>query len=101
MLTFAAVKTGLRFYLSWIISATSMFGLFYIWHGIFLNDFKRIQFPLTWFITFAAFTYLIISAGTYLLFESSLMRRFDNIFFRGLLCGIIAGFSLFMVATVV
>ena len=95
------MNIGPRFFISWLLSAITMFVLFYIWHGTFLNDFKRIQFPISWFITFAAFTYLIYGAGIYFLFESSLMKRFDNYFYRGLICGIIAGFSFFMIATVV
>lgn len=95
------MKIGSRFFLSWILSAITMFTLFYIWHGIFLNDFKRIQFPLSWFITFAALSYLIFGAGIYFLYESSLMKRIDNFFLRGLICGIISGFSLFMIASVV
>jgi hypothetical protein len=94
-------KLGLRFFLSWIISAVVMFTLFYVWHGIFLNDFKRIHFPLTWFVTFAAFTYMILGAGIYMLFESHIMKKIRNTFVRGLLCGVIAGFSLFMIATIV
>lgn len=95
------MKLGIRFFLSWLVSAVVMFTLFYIWHGIFLNDFKRIQFPLSWFVTFAALTYLIFGAGIYMLFESRAMKRFRNFFVRGILCGIIAGFSLFMIATIV
>lgn len=95
------MKTGLRFYLSWILSAIVMFTLFYVWHGIFLNDFKRIQFPLSWFVTFAAFTYLIFGAGIYFLYESRLMKQVRNFIVRGLICGVIAGFSLFMMATIV
>lgn len=95
------MKFGFRFFLSWIFSACVMFSLFYAWHGIFLNDFKRIQFPLTWFVTFAAATYLILGAGIYILYESSLMKNMRNFITRGILCGVIAGFCLFMVATVV
>lgn len=95
------MKIGIRFFLSWILSAIVMFVLFYLWHGVFLNDFKRIQFPLTWFITFAAFSYLLFGAGIYFLFESQVMKKFDNLFVRGLVTGIIAGFSLFMIATVI
>lgn len=94
-------RPGLRFFLSWIISAVVMFSLFYLWHGVFLNDFKRIQFPLTWFVTFAALTYLILGAGLYMLFESRLMKRLRNLTVRGLICGVITGFSLFMIATII
>jgi hypothetical protein len=95
------MKLGLRFFASWILSALTMFVLFYVWHGIFLNDFKRIQFPLTWFVTFAAITYLIFGAGIYFLYESSLMKFIENPWVRGIICGLIAGFSLFMIATIV
>lgn len=95
------MKFGTRFFLSWILSAATMFALFYVWHGVFLNDFKRIQFPLTWFVTFAACTYLIVGAGLYILFESSMMRKISNFVSRGVVCGVMAGFTLFMVATVV
>lgn len=95
------MKIGLRFYLSWIISAAVMFMLFYSWHGLFLNDFKRIQFPLSLFVTFAAVTYLIFGAGIYFLFEATVMKKVKNFFARGVVCGLIAGFSLFMVATIV
>lgn len=95
------MKLGFRFFLSWIASAVVMFSLFYAWHGMFLNDFKRIQFPLSWFVTFAAFTYLVLGAGIYMLFESHTMKRIRNLFMRGMFCGIIAGFSLFMIATII
>ncbi len=95
------MKIGIRFFLSWIISAITMFALFYIWHGLFLNDFKRIQFPLSWFVTFAAISYLLIGAGIYFLYESQIMKRMLNLHLRGLVCGVIAGFSLFMISTVI
>jgi hypothetical protein len=95
------MRLGIKFYFSWLLSAVTMFVLFYLWHGIFLNDFKRIQFPITWFVTFAAFSYLLISAGMYFLFESRLFKRFESVFFRSLICGAVSGFSLFMVATVI
>ena len=92
---------NLRFFISWIISALVMFSLFYVWHGIFLNDFKRIQFPVGLFVCFAAITYLILSFGIYLVFESSFMKRFRNIFLKGLLAGILSGFTIFIIATIV
>lgn len=95
------MKLSLRFFLSWIFSAIVMFTLFYVWHGLFLNDFKRIQFPLPWFVAFAALTYLIFGIFIYFLYESELMKKIRNFFVRGVVCGAIAGFTLFMVATIV
>lgn len=94
------MKLNLRFFLSWIFTSVIMFSLFYIWHGFFLNDFKRIQFPYVWFVSFAAFTYLILSFGLVLLFESQFFRKVDNFFFRGIFSGAVVGFSLFMIMTV-
>ena len=95
------MKFGLRFYLSWITAAVIMFVLFYTWHGVFLNDFKRIHFPMGWFVTFAAITYLILGAVIYLVYESELLRKIQNIFIRGLVCGAGSGFALFMVTTII
>lgn len=95
------MKLSLRFFISWILCALVMFSLFYAWHGIFLNDFKRIKFPVSWFVTFAAVTYLIFGAGIFILFESQIMKNIRNVFIRSLCSGLIAGFSLFMIATVV
>lgn len=95
------MKFNLRFFISWILSAVAMFSLFYIWHGYFLNDFKRIEFPYTWFVSFAAFTYLIIAFGLLFIFESSLLRRIENIFMRGIATGASVGFILFMIVTVI
>lgn len=95
------MKLGVRFFLSWIVAAVVMFLLFYLWHGIILNDLKRLQFPLSWFITFAALTYLILGAGIYFLYESSILKRFTNFILRGLITGLIAGLVIFMIATIV
>lgn len=95
------MKFGLRFYLSWLLSALVMFALFFLWHGVFLNDFKRIQFPLFWFQIFAAFTYLLFGIALYLLFESHFMKKVRNLALRGVVSGLIFGFTVFMVASIV
>ena len=100
-LCLAKMTFNSRFFISWILSAVVMFTLFYVWHGYFLNDFKRINFPIVWFVAFAAITYLIFGAGIYFLYESQLFKRIRNFITRGLVCGVIAGFSLFMISTIV
>ncbi len=50
---------------------------------------------------FAAATYLLIGAGMFFLYESFLMKKIRNVFLRGLVCGVMAGFSLFMIATII
>lgn len=95
------MKLGLRFYLSWLLSSLVMFTLFYVWHGMFLNDFKRIQFPLFWFQVFAAFTYLLFGVALFFIFESQLLKKIKNVFVRGLVSGFVLGFTAFMVASIV
>ncbi len=95
------MNLGIRFFVSWIFTAVVMFTLFYYWHGVILNDFKRLNFPLTVFIVFASITYLILGAGMFFLFESSLLKYFHNFFVRGIVTGIVGGISLFMIVTVI
>lgn len=95
------MKFSLRFLVSWFLSALVMFLLFYFWHGVFLNDFQRLSFPLSWFVTFAAITYLLFGAGIYFLYESTLMKKISGFLIRGVVCGLIGGFSLFMIATII
>lgn len=95
------MKLNIRFFLSWILTSLVMFVLFYLWHGVFLNDLKRIQFPISWFITFAAVTYLVLGAGMYFLFESRLLKSVKNFLVRGLFCGLTTGLTVFMMATIV
>lgn len=94
------MRYTLRFYLSWIIGAIAMYVAFYVWHGVILNDFKQIQFPMVWFVLLSAFAYLIISYVLYRVFETKILSFFDNIIFRGFLAALIVGVSLFAIMTV-
>ena len=94
------MRYSLRFYLSWILGAVAMYVAFYVWHGVVLNDFKQIQFPLFWFIVLSAFAYLIISYVLYRVFETKILSYFDSTVFRGFLSALIVGVSLFAIMTV-
>jgi len=92
-----------RFYLSWIISALLMFLLSYVWHGIFLTDLSRLNYPKELFLTFAAFVYLIIG---FVITKVTEFKIFHKHFkrkpiFRGLLAGLGCGFALFLISNVV
>jgi hypothetical protein len=78
-----------------------MFALFFYWHGVFLNDFIRIQFPISWFIVFAAITYLILGFGMSVLLDSRLFFKIHSFWIKTLLTGLVSGLCLFMAATVV
>ena len=95
------MKLNLRFFISWILGAVLMYVLFYIWHGVFLNDFKKINFPLTWLLIFTSVAYITISFLLYAVYESKPMRNIYNFFFRGVISGALVGFIIFIISTVV
>lgn len=94
------MRYTLRFFLSWIIGAIAMYVAFYIWHGVVLNDFKQIQFPLVWFVLLSSFAYLVISYLLYRVFETKILSFFDSIIMRGFVSALIVGISLFAIMTV-
>lgn len=95
------MKLNLRFFISWILGAVFMYLLFYVWHGVFLNDFKKINFPLTWLLIFTGVAYATISFLLYAVYESKPMRNIYNFFLRGIVSGALVGFIIFIISTVV
>ncbi len=90
-----------RFYSAWILGAILMYAAFYCWHGLVLTDFSRISFPRPLFLTFASITYLLISFINYKLFDLKFWNKFSkNLFVRALLIGVLVGFLLFVVTSV-
>lgn len=95
------MKLNTRFYVSWILGSVLMYTLFYMWHGVFLNDFKKINFPFTWLIIFTSIAYITISFLLYAIYESKPMKNVYNFFIRGIFSGLLLGFVIFVVSTVV
>lgn len=78
-----------------------MYGAFYLWHGIFLNDLKSITFPKFIFLGLAALVYLAISYVLYRTYESKIFTKlFFYPMFRGVASGFCIGFLLFSFVTV-
>lgn len=82
-----------------------MFSLSYLWHGVFLNDFSRLNYPKQVFFVIAIMVYLIISMGIAIVYSH---HRLDSIaslkkqpLRKGLLVGIAFGFSLYMITLVI
>jgi len=95
------MKLNLRFFTSWIIGSVLMYALFYLWHGVFLNDFKKINFPVSWLLIFTSVAYVTISFITYSVFESKPLKNIYNFFVRGIAAGAFVGFIIFIISTVV
>lgn len=92
---------SVRFYISWIVSAILMYAAFYVWHGIFLTDLNRIEFSKALFLILAALVYLVISLVLYRTYESKLLTKyFPQPIVRGIVSGVLLGFILFSIITV-
>jgi hypothetical protein len=95
------MQYSFRFFVSWIVSAIVMYAAFYFWHGIFLNDLNNITFSKALFLLLAALVYLVISYTLYRIYEMRLLNKFVySAFLRGIISGVVLGFVLFSVITV-
>lgn len=92
-----------HFFISWIFSALVMFGAFYMWHGVLLADIKILtsKIPLSMFLVFASVAYLAIGALVARVFTIEYFKKYTrHLFIRGLLCGALLGFLIFIVTLV-
>ena len=91
-----------RFFLSWLLSSLVMFGLSYVWHGVFLNDFERLSYPKEIFLTGSVITYLILG---FLVTQIFLMKFPKSIarkpLTRGIISGVLLGIATYVVALVI
>lgn len=90
-----------RFFVSWIVSSLVMFGASYLWHGIFLTDFSRINYPFGVFLTAACLVYLflgfLVSKGFNIQALSALSKK---PILKGLIIGMVIGASTFILTLV-
>jgi H+/Cl- antiporter ClcA len=92
-----------RFFIAWIVSSLAMFVLFYIWHGAFLNDFSRLNYPKEIFLIIAGLTYVFIGFVVVRFYETKLLEKlfFHKPLLKGVVKGALCGFIFFLIATVV
>lgn len=80
----------------WLLASLSMYGLSYLWHGWFLNDLEKLQYPLPMFMGLALIVYLVIGAVmTWALDQIDLSKAS---LIKGFMVGSICGFVLYLVA---
>jgi hypothetical protein len=95
-------KYGKRFMLGWIFSSVLMFGLSYLWHGLVLNDYARITYPMGVYMVSAGIVYLVIGFLLSRIFIAEFLDRFtEKAIPRGLMAGGVLGVIVYMVALVV
>lgn len=83
-----------RFFISWIACGIIMFSLSYLWHGIILNDFERLTYPRTTFLTLAALVYLGISLALVAL--NTFLEINKKPIIKGIVLGLILGFFIYL-----
>ena len=92
---------GKRFLIGWIVCSLIMFGLSYLWHGVFLNDYELITYPMGIYLTAASIAYLFIG---FVVSRAFLIEYFDKIsrhpLVRGPLIGFACGVLMYVIATV-
>jgi len=95
-------KYGKRFMLGWIFSSIVMFALSYLWHGIILNDYELIRYPMGIYLVSAGVVYLVIGFLLNRIFIAEFLDRYtQKALPRGLFTGIGLGIIVYMVALVI
>lgn len=76
-----------------------MFGLSYLWHGVFLNDFERLSYPKEIFLTGSVITYLILGFLVTKIFLMKFLLKKPLI--RGIFSGALLGMATYIVSLVI
>lgn len=88
--------------LGWIFSSLVMFGLSYLWHGIVLNDYSMITYPMGIYLVSAGIVYLVIGFLLNRIFVAEFLDRYSTKAVpRGILAGVTLGIIVYMLALVV
>ena len=85
-----------RFLTSWLLTSALMFGMFYWWHGVFLNDFAKLGFPLEQYLGLLGVVYLIVGLVLYGLI--AFLDIAGGNARKGVLLGGVLGFFIYLIA---
>ncbi|MBL4651844.1 MAG: hypothetical protein JKY53_03120 [Flavobacteriales bacterium] len=92
------MKWKKRYYGSWFVASLVMFSLSYLWHGIFLNDIDKVNYPLALYYGLAAFTYLCI--GFIVTILATKVEFSSKKYVNGAIFGGVLGFFFYLIAFV-
>lgn len=88
--------------MGWIFSSIFMFGLSYLWHGLVLNDYSLISYPIGIYLASAGVVYLVIGFLLNRIFIAEFLDRYSTRAVpRGLLAGVSLGIIVYMTALVI
>lgn len=85
-----------KYILAMLISVLLMFGLSYLWHGVFLTDFSRIQIPFNIFLSLMLAAYFGISLLLLIIIKSKILHI--SLESKGFLCGAALGLIIYLIA---
>lgn len=89
------------FFISWICSSVIMFSLSYFWHGVFLNDFQRLNYPKELFLTGSVITYMILGFIIAKIYSLDFTKKINRQpILKGVLVGMILGVITYLVSRV-
>lgn len=88
--------------LGWIISSLVMFGLSYLWHGLVLNDYELINYPIGIYLVSSGVVYFVIGFLLNRIFVAEFLDRYSQKAVpRGIFTGAGLGILVYMIALVV
>ena len=85
-----------KYVIATFISVLVMFGLSYLWHGILLTDFSRIQIPFNIFLSLLFSAYFGISLLLLIVIKSKILTI--SLESKGFLSGMALGLIIYLVA---
>ncbi|NND94140.1 MAG: hypothetical protein HKN45_04695, partial [Flavobacteriales bacterium] len=74
-----------------------MFGLSYLWHGVLLNDYIHIKYPMWLYFLLSGIVYLVIGLVMTYLYHYTHTK---NVKYKGALIGAALGFFIYLIAFV-
>ncbi|MBL7962443.1 MAG: hypothetical protein JNM31_01240 [Flavobacteriales bacterium] len=90
-----------RILVPWLLASVVMFGLSFLWHGVFLRDLVMVRLPMGLYFTLAALVYLLVGMGITLAVHQAIVHEWINLKhafpFMSMLVGAIVGFIVFLI----
>ncbi|NNC83563.1 MAG: hypothetical protein HKN79_08295 [Flavobacteriales bacterium] len=85
------------FLTSWLTSAVIMYALSFLWHGVLLNDYVNIKYPMWLYFLLAGVVYLVIGLILTYLYYYTYTKKMQ---YKGALMGACLGFFIYLIAFV-
>lgn len=85
------------FLICWIASAVLMYGMSYLWHGVLLNDYIHIKYPMWMYFLLSGVVYLVIGLLLTYMYKYTYTHKTQ---YKGMMLGSFVGFFIYLIAFV-